>query len=157
MHEHHATKSDLKEVNGYLFNVQSTKWQWYCRVWHVLYTCHTYLHLKTPFITCTANRKQRVLIYDTFYVIVQILVSMTNHKCNVAAIKTVLMRFDGIENSIFFIISILFTKTSVTSKITHDLLLQPHDRMKAWNYVFKYKCSENNKYLQTSFRNISIK
>ena len=53
--------------------------------------------------------------YDIFYMIVQILVSITNQECNIAATKTVLMRFDGIKNSIFFIISILFTKTNVTS------------------------------------------
>ena len=31
----------------------------------------------------------------------QILISITNNKCNVAATKTVLTRFDGVENSIF--------------------------------------------------------
>ena len=38
---------------------------------------------------------------DTFYIIGQIIISITNHKCNVVAMKTVLMRFDGIDNLIF--------------------------------------------------------
>ena len=42
-----------------------------------------------------------LLTYYTFYVIVQILVSITNHECKVAATKTILTRFDVIENSIF--------------------------------------------------------
>ena len=42
---------------------------------------------------------------------------------------------------IFFIICILLTKTSVTSKITHHLLPQPHDTFKSWNTVFELKCS----------------
>ena len=36
--------------------------------------------------------------YDTFYVIGQNIVSITNHEGNVGAMKTVLTRFDGIEN-----------------------------------------------------------
>ena len=39
------------------------------------------------------------------------------------------------------------TQTIVISEIIHYLMLQPHDRIKPWNYVFEFKCSENNRYL----------
>ena len=86
----------------------------------------------TEYIALTDNTLfltiKQFQIYDTFYIIVQNLISLTNHKSNIVAMKSVLIRFDSNENSIFFMISILLTKTSITSKITHPLLPQPHDR-----------------------------
>ena len=62
--------------------------------------------------------------------------------------KNGLTSFDGIENSIFPIF-ILFTKTGVTTEILHYLWLQPHDRIKSWNYALELKCSENKTFQNT--------
>ena len=43
------------------------------------------------------------IAHETFYVIVKNFVSTTNHEGNTGTMKTVLMRFDGIENSIFLL------------------------------------------------------